>query len=68
MGRKAVDDHALLELEQALRELASASRRRAEAALGEVDAQAERQASHDLRRAAERVATWRRPSHVDARP
>ena len=68
MGRKAVDDHALLELEQALRDLAGAAQRRAEAVLDDVDTQAQRQALGDLRRATERVATWRRPSRLDVRP
>ncbi len=62
MGRKTVDDHALRELEHALRDLAGAAQRRADAALDDVDAQARRQTLTDVRRAAERVATWRRPS------
>jgi len=68
MGRRAVDDQALRELEHALGDLAGAAQRRADAALEDVDAQARRQALRDLRRAADRVATWRRPSRADARP
>ena len=67
MGRKAVDERAVLELERAIRDLVDAAQRRAEAALDRVDGQAQAQALGDLRHAADRVATWRRPSST-ARP
>lgn len=56
--QKAVDKTALRELEAALRDLADAARRRAEATIGSRD---QREAIADLRRAAERIRTWRRP-------
>jgi len=67
MGRKSVDERAVLELERAIRDLVDAAQRRAEAALDRVDVQAQGQALRDLRQAADRVATWQRPSSA-ARP